>query len=109
MIQDSSVMLSDDEDMSGNISGDFLSVMPAALMSVDLIYSDGEDGLITPGAGPETGSGWPEAAVAESSFDDENSFGCGDGGVNTFIMRTLAEESAGDPSEESQDESPDSG
>ena len=26
----------------------------------------------------------------ESSFDDENSFGCGDGGVNTFIMWTLA-------------------
>jgi mitosis inhibitor protein kinase SWE1 len=96
--RDSGVMLlSDDEETGANVSGDLLSVMPAASISEGSIYSDAEDGLVTPGVGPGVVSGWP--AVAVGGFDDigENSFGGGDDGVNAFIMRTLAAGAKGQP------------
>jgi mitosis inhibitor protein kinase SWE1 len=104
-LRDSGVVLSDEEDQdprmgfgfglsgSGSTSGEFLSVMPRASTSVSSLYSDGDEGLVTPGAGPGMGSGWPEAGVVVGSLLDEGEIGTGvgrdEGGVDAFILRTL--------------------
>lgn len=100
--RDSGVVISDDEDelmsISGSVGGDFLNVMPRASTSVSSIYSDGDEGLITPGVGPELGSGWPGAAVFISGADDNGrSTMTMEGGVDVdaFIMRTLASAAKG--------------
>ncbi|KAF8894006.1 hypothetical protein BD779DRAFT_1435579 [Infundibulicybe gibba] len=88
--RDSGVVVSDDEDdvmsMSRTSSGDFLHVIPRASTSASSIYSDGDDGLVTPGVGPEAGSGWP-GAVFVAGADDISHGGHID--VDAFIVRTL--------------------
>ncbi len=98
--RDSGIIVSDEEDMfmgggRGSISGDFLSVMPQASTSVGSIFSDADEGLVTPGAGPSPGSGWPESAMIYDELRDKSmnsSFGGSEGGVDmdAFILRTLA-------------------
>ena len=67
-LRDSGVVLTDDEEnglhfgLGSATSGDYLNVMPRASTSVNSIYSD-VHGLVTPGAGPGSGSGWPESAI----------------------------------------------
>src|SRR6266849_3664157 len=82
---------------------DYLSVMPRASTSVSSIYSDVDQELVTPGFGPCTGSGWPDAVIVRGSgFDDAAHRGEGgirvgmDGGggsddadVGAVILRTL--------------------
>ncbi|KAG6842142.1 hypothetical protein C0991_001635 [Blastosporella zonata] len=80
--RDSGIALSDDDEMSG----DYLNVVPGASTSVGSIHSDAEDNLVTPGFGPEAGSGWPSVFV--SGTDDAGSGERLD--VDAFIMRTLA-------------------
>ncbi|GLB37561.1 putative protein tyrosine kinase [Lyophyllum shimeji] len=89
--RDSGVVLSDDDDDDMSVAGDFLHVMPPASTSVPSIHSDTEDNLVTPGFGPEAGSGWPSVFV--TGTDDAES---GEGlDVDAFIMRTLAAASKG--------------
>lgn len=105
--RDSGVVLSDDEGtsmemhMSGGTMGSSASTatlsssMPRASTSVNSVYSDLDQELVTPGAGPETGSGWPGALVIGGGgfeFDGDRSRGENEGGVDVdaFIRRTLA-------------------
>jgi len=100
--RDSGVVMTDDDEMgmavSASVSGDGLSVMPGASMSVNSICSDGDEGLVTPGVVPGIASGWPEATVVVSEFDDtgekavNGSLDGGEGGVDVdaFILRMLA-------------------
>ncbi|KAG6812020.1 hypothetical protein H0H92_004682 [Tricholoma furcatifolium] len=82
--RDSGVVSDNDDDASAG--SDYLSVMPGASTSVGSIHSDAEDSLVTPGFGPESGSGWPSIFV--SGTDDADA---GQGlDVDAFIMRTLA-------------------
>ncbi|KAG5648561.1 hypothetical protein DXG03_003172 [Asterophora parasitica] len=84
--RDSGVVLSDEEDDNMSIGGDYLHAVPAASTSVGSIHSDTDDNLVTPGFGPESGSGWPSVFV--TGTDD---VGSGEGlDVDAFIMRTLA-------------------
>ncbi|THV02400.1 hypothetical protein K435DRAFT_775597 [Dendrothele bispora CBS 962.96] len=95
--RDSGIVVSDDEDGMLTFSGgstsnssDHLSVMPGASTSVGSIYSDGddEDGLVTPGVGPRSLSGWPDAIIVNG---DEDSSSVPNGqDVDAFILRTLA-------------------
>ncbi|KAG6833560.1 hypothetical protein H0H87_005211 [Tephrocybe sp. NHM501043] len=85
--RDSGIELSDDDDMPG----DYLNIMPGASTSIGSIQSDAEDNLVTPGFGPEAGSGWPSVFV--SGTDDAGSEEKLD--VDAFIMRTLAAASKG--------------
>jgi len=91
--RDSGIVLSDDDDIGAGKA--YLNVMPKASRSDGSIYSDGDEGLVTPGAGPSPVSGWPEAAVVVNSFFDEmseNVVGHGESELNVdeFILRTLA-------------------
>ncbi|KAL0068849.1 mitosis inhibitor protein kinase swe1 [Marasmius tenuissimus] len=93
--RDSGIALSDD-DSSMDIFADppAESSMPRASTSVSSLYSDGEDGLVTPGAGPRLGSGWPEAVIVTGG-DDPYAFLSstsknGQEDVDSFILRTLA-------------------
>ncbi|KAJ3772916.1 hypothetical protein FB446DRAFT_734882 [Lentinula raphanica] len=86
--RDSGIVLSDDEDMDfveSSASSDRLSTMPRASNSVSSLYSDVEDGLVTPGVGPRSASAWPDAVIIDGS---ENT-GC-EQDVDAFILRTLA-------------------
>ncbi|KAL0956458.1 hypothetical protein HGRIS_002604 [Hohenbuehelia grisea] len=93
------VVSSDDEERlrPGDISArSSLSAMPRTSSSASSIYSDPDDGLITPGVGPGLGSGWPDVGVR---IRDSGEFGIPlndvdvEANVDAFIMRTLAKAS----------------
>ncbi|KAG7098718.1 hypothetical protein E1B28_000631 [Marasmius oreades] len=90
--RDSGIALSDDDAM--DIFADHPeNTMPRASTSIGSLYSDGEDGLITPGAGPRPGSGWPETVIVAGG-DDPYAFLSpttkNNHDVDAFILRTLA-------------------
>ncbi|KAF7376269.1 hypothetical protein MSAN_00042300 [Mycena sanguinolenta] len=76
--RDSGVVLSEDDD-----DADFLGV-PCASTSVNSIYSDSDEGLVTPGVEPEAGSGWPSVVGGEGDAFENGV------NVDAFIQRTLA-------------------
>ncbi|KAF9062440.1 kinase-like domain-containing protein [Rhodocollybia butyracea] len=87
--RDSGIALSEDEDMGyveSSTSSEQLSAMPQASSSVSSLYSDFEEGLVTPGVAPRSNSGWPDAVIVSGSDDS----GCGSVDVDAFILRTLA-------------------
>ncbi|KAK2463166.1 hypothetical protein APHAL10511_004821 [Amanita phalloides] len=94
-LRDSGVVISDDEDGSSRSNGDQL---PPASTSAGSLYSDADDGLVTPGA--EFGSGWPGSSIFVRGTDDnglrngmdEREVGTD---VDAFIMRTLSTTSKG--------------
>ncbi|KAF9263270.1 hypothetical protein L218DRAFT_902227 [Marasmius fiardii PR-910] len=90
--RDSGIALSDDDAM--DIFADTPEItMPRASTSVSSLYSDGEDGLITPGAGPRPGAGWPETVIVAGSDDPYtflSSTNKNSQDVDAFILRTLA-------------------
>jgi len=95
--RDSGIVVSDEEDGmfafsggSASNSSDHLNVMPGTSTSVGSIYSDAddEDGLVTPGVGPRSYSGWPDAIIVNGD-EDPNSVPSGQD-VDAFILRTLA-------------------
>jgi mitosis inhibitor protein kinase SWE1 len=96
--RDSGVVISDDDDVSSLTSssnGDHLNIVPPASMSAGSLYSDADDGLVTPGVAPESGSGWPGSAIFVRGTDENslrNSMDGRDADVNVdeFIMRTLS-------------------
>ncbi|KAK7053428.1 mitosis inhibitor protein kinase swe1 [Paramarasmius palmivorus] len=89
--RDSGIALSDEDFTMDGIVDHSCSPMPQASTSVSSLYSDGEDGLITPGAGPRASSGWPEAVIVAGDepfgFSSTNQNGPD---VDAFILRTLA-------------------
>ncbi|KAF8633350.1 hypothetical protein AX17_004522 [Amanita inopinata Kibby_2008] len=102
--RDSGVIVSDDDDNSFNWSsnGDHPNTMPRASMSVSSLYSDADDGLITPGIVPESDSGWPGTNVFVRDTDDSgvrHSLNGRDNeiDVDAFIMHTLSTASKGAP------------
>ncbi|KAI3618646.1 other wee protein kinase [Moniliophthora roreri] len=95
--RDSGIVLSDDDfDMDAaadrSFNSEFLNSMPQASTSVSSLYSDGEDGLITPGAGPRTSSGWPEAVIVAGGDEPISFSSTSQNGpdIDAFILRTLA-------------------
>lgn len=91
-LRDSGIAMSDDDEMSStgsSVGGGFLHVLPNASTSASSICSD--DGLVTPGFGPEGNSGWP---AVKGSDNHPNTL---EGGVDVddFIIRTLAAASKG--------------
>lgn len=90
--RDSGIALSDDdEDMEfveSSTSSERLSTMPRASTSVSSLYSDIEDGLVTPGVGPRSSSAWPDFVIVNGPDDG----GCDTSqqDVDAFILRTLA-------------------
>ncbi|TFK44853.1 hypothetical protein BDQ12DRAFT_641852 [Crucibulum laeve] len=98
-IRDSGIVVSDEDDMAsiGSSVGDFLHVMPRASTSMTSICSDLDEGLVTPGTGPDTSSGWPTSGVFVKDTDDVSINGTHEGGVDVdaFIMRTLTAASRG--------------
>ncbi|KAJ3811175.1 hypothetical protein F5876DRAFT_88461 [Lentinula aff. lateritia] len=90
--RDSGIALSDDdEDMEfveSSTSSERLSTMPRASTSVSSLYSDIEDGLVTPGVGPRSSSAWPDFVIVNGPDDG----GCDmpEQDVDAFILRTLA-------------------
>lgn len=90
-----SLVISDEDDMvstGSSIGGEYLNVMPKASTSVTSINSDMEDGLVTPGVGPESFTGWPTASVYG---EDTHPYGNEGIDVDEFIMKTLAAASKG--------------
>ncbi|KAL0564073.1 mitosis inhibitor protein kinase swe1 [Marasmius crinis-equi] len=91
--RDSGIALSDDDSMDIFADPPAESSVPRASTSVSSLYSDGGDGLVTPGAGPRLSSGWPEAVIVAGGDDpyaflystDKNGQD-----VDSFILRTLA-------------------
>ncbi|KAJ3911041.1 hypothetical protein F5877DRAFT_73483 [Lentinula edodes] len=71
--RDSGIALSDDdEDMEfveSSTSSERLSTMPRASTSVSSLYSDIEDGLVTPGVGPRSSSAWPDFVIVNGPND----------------------------------------
>ncbi|KAJ3989925.1 hypothetical protein F5890DRAFT_975731 [Lentinula detonsa] len=89
--RDSGIVLSDDEDMDfveSSASSDQLSTMPRASNSVSSLYSDIEDGLVTPGVGPRSSSAWPDAVIINGP--DDGGCDASEQDVDAFILRTLA-------------------
>ncbi|KAJ4483261.1 hypothetical protein J3R30DRAFT_3284361 [Lentinula aciculospora] len=87
--RDSGIVLSDeDEDMEfveSSTSSERLSTMPRASTSVSSLYSDFEDGLVTPGVGPRSASAWPDAVIVTDGGCDAS-----EPDVDAFVLRTLA-------------------
>ncbi|KIK67257.1 hypothetical protein GYMLUDRAFT_156166 [Collybiopsis luxurians FD-317 M1] len=91
--RDSGIVLSDDEDMDfmeSSTSSERLSAMPQASTSVSSLYSDIEDGLVTPGVGPRSSSAWPDAVIVNGSDDTACDLPHTGQDVDAFILRTLA-------------------
>ncbi|KAF8638035.1 hypothetical protein AX16_010667 [Volvariella volvacea WC 439] len=95
--RDSGIVMSDEDDVLSRIGRpeNGLLIMPQASTSLNSISSDADDGLITPGVGPDLSSGWPGSDVYVSTGDDQHDFhsDLGPDGyvdVDAFIMRTLA-------------------
>ena len=97
--RDSGVVISDDDDYGSSLTsssnGDHLNIVPPASMSAGSLYSDADDGLVTPGVAPESGSGWPGSAIFVRGTDDNSLRNSMDGrdaevNVDEFIMRTLS-------------------
>ncbi|KAF5393379.1 hypothetical protein D9757_000714 [Collybiopsis confluens] len=92
--RDSGIALSDDDDdmyfLGSSSSTEPLSKMPQASTSVSSLYSDFEDGLVTPGVAPRSSSGWPDAVIVSAT--DYAPFALSQNGqdVDAFILRTLA-------------------
>ena len=97
--RDSGVVLTDDDDPGlGSRNGGHLNVIPrASSSSISSIYSDGDEGLITPVVGPANGSGWPVVGIVWPHADEtgDHGFGGNEGGVDAFILRTLAASATG--------------
>lgn len=103
--RDSGVVVSDDD---GNVfftkSLQTSDVLPAARSSTSIgsIASDNDDGLVTPGITPDSGSSWPSASVFIRGTDDNDRtvYERRDSGVDVdaFIMNTL-ESAANGPHE----------
>ncbi|KAF8739280.1 hypothetical protein AX14_010254 [Amanita brunnescens Koide BX004] len=96
--RDSGVVISDDDDgssLNSSNNGDHFNIVPPASMSAGSLYSDADDGLVTPGIAPESGSGWPGSAIFVRGTDDNTLRNSMDGrdaetNVDEFIMRTLS-------------------
>lgn len=97
--RDSGVVVSDDDGgmVFANKSlgrGDSLSPIARSSTSLSSVFSDNDDGLVTPGVAPDSGSGWLDANVFIRGTDDNGrtTHGTLEGGVDVdaFIMRTLA-------------------
>ncbi|KAJ3896795.1 hypothetical protein GG344DRAFT_84947 [Lentinula edodes] len=90
--RDSGIALSDDdEDMEfveSSTSSERLSTMPRASTSVSSLYSDIEDGLVTPGVGPRSSSAWPDFVIVNGP--DDGGCDASEQDVDAFILRTLA-------------------
>lgn len=91
-LRDSGIAMSDDDEMSStgsSVGGGSLHVLPNVSTSAGSICSD--DGLVTPGFGPEENSGWPAVKGADNHPNTV------EGGVDVddFIIRTLAAASKG--------------
>ncbi|KAJ3492290.1 hypothetical protein NLJ89_g11257 [Agrocybe chaxingu] len=92
-----SLALSDEDEVpsmgsSLGIGGEFLNAMPKASTSVTSITSD--EGLVTPGVGPDGFSGWPTGPVYINQ-QDTHPYGGERIDVDDFIMKTLAAASKG--------------
>ncbi|KAF8345965.1 hypothetical protein F5887DRAFT_964294 [Amanita rubescens] len=95
--RDSGVVISDDDDGSSPHSGsngEHFNIAPPASTSAGSLYSDADDGLITPGVAPESDSGWPGSGIFVRGTDDNSLRHSMDGrdaemNVDAFIMRTL--------------------
>lgn len=88
--RDSGVMLSDDDEFvpmaAERYAGGLLTVPQASASVSTLGSNDDESGLITPCFGPSASSSWPVPDIADPTGNDDG----GQGGVDAFIMRTLA-------------------
>ncbi|KAE9411300.1 kinase-like protein [Gymnopus androsaceus JB14] len=91
--RDSGIALSDEDesmDFLNSSSSERLSAMPRASTSVSSLYSDFEDGLVTPGAGPRSSSGWPDAVIITNADDAGCDVPRAQQDIDAFILRTLA-------------------
>lgn len=95
--RDSGVVVSDDDDGSSlhSSNGDHFNIAPPASTSAGSLFSDADDGLITPGVAPESDSGWPGSSIFVRGTDDNSLRHSMDGrdaemNVDAFIMRTLS-------------------
>ena len=72
--RDSGVVISDDDDGSSlhSSNGDHFNIAPPASTSAGSLFSDADDGLITPRVAPESDSGWPGSSIFVRGTDDNS-------------------------------------
>jgi mitosis inhibitor protein kinase SWE1 len=87
-------VLTDDNDPGlGSRNGGHLNIISrVSSISTSSIYSDGDEGLITPVVGPANSSSWPVVDIVglHANETGDHGFNGNEGGVDAFILRTLA-------------------